>query len=268
MVYQIDHDLHIHSTLSPCCKVDTQTPERILQYARANQLHTVCLTDHFWDAAVPGVSKWYEPLTYERLCAAKPLPQDTNTRFLFGCETDMDADLNLGISPQKLSLFDFIVIATTHMHFPFTRKPEDDDSVEARANAWVRRFDRVLSMELPFHKIGIAHLSCRLIWREDNRYLQVLSAISDEEMIRLFTKAAQLGVGIELNAGDLLHLHCDPQTVLRPFRVAKQCGCKFYLGSDAHKPEDLDAAHKLFEEAISLLALTEADKFRLCDDKS
>ena len=128
MTYQIDHDLHIHSTLSPCCKVDTQTPERILQYARESDLHTICLTDHFWDSAVPGASKWYAPLHFEHLAKAKPLPQAEGIRFLFGCETDMDADLNLGISREKLALFDFIIIATTHMHFSFTLKPEDADS--------------------------------------------------------------------------------------------------------------------------------------------
>lgn len=263
MKYVVDHDLHIHSTLSPCCKVDSQTPERILQYARENNLHTICLTDHFWDSAVPGASKWYEPLHFEHLIKAKPLPQAEGIRFLFGCETDMDAALNLGISRKKLELFDFIAIATTHMHFSFTLKPEDACTVEGRAKAWVQRLDRILSMDLPFHKVGLAHLSCCLIWREDQQYQQVLSAIPESEMVRLFTKAAKLGVGIELNVGDIQHLHQGQETILRPFRIAKACGCKFYLGSDAHRPEDLDQAGHYLQLAIDLLDLSEDDKFIL-----
>ena len=55
MRYVIDHDFHIHSTLSPCCKTEEQTPERILQYAQDKGLHTICMTNHFWDETVEPV---------------------------------------------------------------------------------------------------------------------------------------------------------------------------------------------------------------------
>ena len=263
MIYQVDHDLHIHSVLSPCCKVSDQTPERILQYAKDNGLHTICLTDHFWDQQVPGASNWYQPLDFDHICKAKPLPQDERIRFFFGCEVDMDADLNLGITRQRMDDFDFIIIATTHMHFPFTLKPEDRDSVEGRARAWVARLDKVLSMDLPFHKIGIAHLGCHLIYREENRFVQVLDAIPEAELVRLFTNAARVGVGIELNIGEMLHLSQGPEAILRPFKIAKACGCKFYLASDAHSPANLSIAPALMQQAIDLLELTEENKFRL-----
>ena len=34
---------------------------------------------------------------------------------------------------------------------------------------------------------------------------------------------------------------------LRPFRIAKECGCKFYLGSDAHHPKSFENSKKIFE---------------------
>ena len=46
------------------------------------------------------------------------------------------------------------------------------------------------------------------------------------------------------------------------FRIAKSCGCRFYLGCDAHHPSELDAAHAGFERMVELLELTEEDKFR------
>ena len=61
-------------------------------------------------------------------------------------------------------------------------------------------------MDLPFHKVGIAHLTCQLIGknRERAEFLKTMPLVPDEEMERLFTKAAKLGVGIELNACDML----------------------------------------------------------------
>ena len=54
-------------------------------------------------------------------------------------------------------------------------------------------------------------------------------------MRRLFAKAAQHGVGIELNSSDMNFLNEEESVVLRPCKIIKRCGCKFYLGSDAHK---------------------------------
>lgn len=51
--------------------------------------------------------------------------------------------------------------------------------------------------------------------------------------------------------------------VLRPYKVAKSVGCKFYSGSDAHHPAELDRAKKLFQRAVDYLQLTEDDKFIL-----
>ena len=119
-------------------------------------------------------------------------------------------------------------------------------------------------MELPFHKVGIAHLACSLI-NIDSReeYLKVLDLIPDSEFTRLFTKAASLGVGIELNSGDMNFKDEEAERILRMFKIAKQCGCKFYLGSDAHTNDGFCGVTEIFEQAVELLNLTEDDKFVL-----
>jgi len=61
MKYIVDNDLHIHSYLSSCSDDPEQTPEAILSHAKKYGLKTICLTDHFWDSAVPGASEWYAP---------------------------------------------------------------------------------------------------------------------------------------------------------------------------------------------------------------
>ena len=110
MRYVFDHDLHIHSKISSCSSDPEQTNERILKYAEDNNLTTICLTDHFWDDTLEGASKWYAKQNFEHISQAKPLPQTDKVKFLFGCETELNKFLTLGISKEKLDLFDFIII--------------------------------------------------------------------------------------------------------------------------------------------------------------
>lgn len=263
MKYIYDNDLHIHSKISDCSSDELQTCERILKYAKDNNLNTICLTDHFWDEKVEGASKWYQIQGYERISKALPLPQADGIRFLFGCETELDKNLTLGISKESFDLFDFIIIPTTHMHMTgFTISEDDSKSIEKKAQLWVDRFEGVLNMDLPFHKIGIAHLACHLMEKTSREnFIKLLDTIKTEDMERLFKKAARLGCGIEINESDMNFSDFEADSVLRMFRIAKKCGCKFYLGSDAHHPKGLDNAKEIFERAIELLKLTEDDKF-------
>lgn len=146
----------------------------------------------------------------------------------------------------------------------FTLTEEEALSAKAKAELWCARLDALLSMDLPFYKIGIPHLAYTLLWSRDRaQYLALLDLIPEEEMVRLFTKAAACGVGIELNSDDMTFTDEEADTVLRIFRIAKQCGCKFYCGSDAHHPALLDAVKPIFERAIDLLGLEETDKFHI-----
>lgn len=262
MRYIIDHDYHIHSMISLCSGDQEQTCERILRYAKENGLKELCLTNHYWDEAVPidPAFEFYYIQNYDYLAKELPLPQDADVQFSFGCETELLGDLTLGISPLKYDAFSMIIIPTTHFHFSVPASA----TTEERAKYWVERFESVLDRDLPFHKVGIAHLACPLIANSSREaYLETLSLIPTEDMERLFEKAAKLGVGIELNSCDMNFSDEEAETVLRMFQIAKEKGCKFYLGSDAHHPAELDKAKDIFERAIDLLELTEDDKFRL-----
>ncbi len=262
MKYLIDHDYHIHTQISQCSSDPEQTPERILEYARKKGLKRVVITDHFWDENVPGASNWY--YTYHKfsnISAALPLPEDESVKLLFGCETDMDKHGVIGISVDHYNDFDFIIVATTHMHMKsFTVEDEDYCNAERLARLWVDRFDTLLNADLPFHKVGVAHLTTACIAVEGNLHYEVLDLIPESEMTRLFTKAAELGLGVELNGSDFYVTDEYIESVIRPYRIAKACGCKFYLGSDAHKPREFSAFNNL-SRVIDMLRLTEDDKF-------
>ena len=257
----VDHDLHIHTHFSPCSGEAgrTQTPENILKYAEENGFNTICATDHFWDASVPVDNGWYRELNYARISGDLPLPQSENVRFLFGCEAELDRNYTIGLAPEHYDLFDFIIIPTNHLHMSGFTCRGDEDAAE-RAGLWCSRLDYVLEQDLPFHKVGIAHLTDTGIM-SGRGYLEALQLISDEEYIRLFRKAADRGVGIELNFRWLTVSDEDMEIHLRPYRIAKDEGCKFYLGSDAHSLPRFEGMKENFTKITNLLQLDDSHKF-------
>ena len=269
MKYIVDHDYHIHTYLSPCGNDPTQTIERILQYAKENDIKRICVADHFWDEAVPNTARvdtgsraWFEKQNFARISEILPFPKDPEVEILFGCEVDMDQYLTLGLSKEKIDKFDFIIIAATHMHMvDFSIKA--NATLEERAEAWVARHEAILNMDLPFHKVGIAHMAINLISLDPPKSdLTVLDMIPDETYERIFKKAALLGVGIEVNFKPYKEAE-DIRRQIRPYLIAKKCGCKFYVGSDAHRPIELDRSGARLHHMVELLDLDENDKFHI-----
>lgn len=264
MKFSMDHDLHIHSQLSLCSNDPMQTTESILEYAKRNNLKSICLTDHFWDERISDPNEFYENQNYEHLKKALPLPESDSVKFYFGCETEMDKNFRLGISEERFDDFDFVIIPTTHLHMMSFTIDENETSVERRAFLYVTRLEKLLDMDLPFEKIGIAHLTCPLMAPNSfDDHLKVLDLISDETFKGLFSSIAKKKAGFELNFSYFQYEGEALQRVLRPYRIAKECNCKFYLGSDAHHPKTFENAMTNFTAIIEALDLGESDKFTI-----
>ena len=258
MRFIADHDLHIHSSLSSCSSDPEQTPRHIFEYGEKNGFGTVCITDHHWDASVEGASAWYKK--QGDIFSVLPLTQSDKCRFLFGCETDMDKNFRIGLSKEEMEKYDFFIVPTTHLHMKGFTFDECQDNVADKTVLFIKRFEAFLNADLPFHKVGLAHITCPLIHREDDGYLKVLEGVSDAKFEELFKGCADRGCGVELNFG-IPEDEKELEAVLRPYKIAKAMGCKFYLGSDAHHPASLDKAKERFEKTIDLLNLKEEDKF-------
>ncbi len=257
----VDNDLHIHSHLSACSCDPLQTPENILEYAKQNSFKTICLTNHYFDKSLYNGRIWHHTQTFEYISQHKNLPQAEGVNFLFGCECDMDMDCVMGITKEHYDDFDFILVSTTHLQINgYTVR--GDETAEELALLWSKRFDTVLNSDLPLHKVGLAHLTSGHISEED--YLAVLKNIPEDEYHRLFSKAAEKGVSIELNIKSLNLQGEELELNLLPFKIAKQEGCKFHFGSDAHRPHQLVNTKENFENLVNLLALEENDKHPIC----
>ena len=259
MRYIADHDFHFHSTISPCCHDEEQIPENILKAAKENGLKKICLTNHLWDEDVKSHLEWHPKQRFSCLSSVLPLPQDDEVEFLFGAEADMDYDYTVGVSPERYDVFDFIVIPTTHLHLPGYTVRERPQTPEEAAELWVKRLEELLKKDMPWHKMGIAHLTCNHIMK--GRAPEVIKLLDDKVLYNLFEKCSKKGVGIELNMKTLNLTQEESEILLRPYFIAKDCGCKFYLGSDSHKLEAFKNSKENFEDIITKLDLKEADKF-------
>ena len=82
--------------------------------------------------------------------------------------------------------------------------------------------------------------------------LDMLRRIDDNTYGELFTAAAQRGIGLEINSAT------NFPEVLHFFSIAKECGCKFTLGSDLHATADFPKITAT-EATMEALGLTEYD---------
>ena len=264
MRYVVDNDMHIHTNISICSTDPEQIPENILKHALKHGLKTVVIADHFWDERVDGLRPHYYGIqNFEHISKSLPLPEADGVRMLFGCEADVNVDNVIGVSESRFDDFGFIVIPTTHWHLRDIIRDEVKPSNELRVKTWFEKLDALLDSNLPLHKTGLAHMVCRAIARGKEEYAMFLNMLPTDELERVFTKAAEKGLGIEVNYGDMLYDENEEDAVLRIFKIAKGCGCKFYLGSDAHDVKSHEASIEVFERAIDKIGLEEKDKFIL-----
>ncbi|MFW6153825.1 MAG: hypothetical protein ACOC95_01255 [Planctomycetota bacterium] len=247
----IDHDLHVHTGLSACCHdPEGQTPERIAQAATAMGVGTVGLADHVW--ANPGVapSAWYAPQTIDRIIALRQrVPAEVaGVRMLVGCEAETIAPGVFGITPDTAARVDYVHLACSHFHMThFVAQPASARPVDVADHA-LTFFRSAASSGLatiiphPFLTLGFQDVIPAMV-----------ATISDDEFGDAFGLAAAHGVGIEITVGYL----SDParrDAALRLLTLAKQAGCRFTFGTDAHDPAALTRLGELahFAEALNL----------------
>ncbi len=265
MKFICDHDLHIHTCLSPCSDSKEQTPETILDIQSKNGMKLLCLADHFWDSTAPLTGEFnngWRNNDYARNSSWLPLPQKDGVKFLFGCEADFNMYNDIGLTAETAEKFDFIVMPVNHLHMKGFTAPAGLVTMEDYRAAYKKRLQILLDAPLPHEKMGLAHLTCPLTYTQD--HVALFASIEDSFWHETFAKAAKLGLGIELNMSPSGYSESDlEEIILKPYRIAKEEGCRFYCGSDAHSPAGFEKFKANMELLIDRLALTEDDKYRI-----
>lgn len=255
-----NHDLHCHTRLSACCHEEGLTARVTYEKARELGYDTVCVTDHLWDADVPGASNWYAPQDIPHVLAAREEGRAAGVRCLVGCETEYVGGGRLGLSWEHFELFDFVVIPPNHMHMKGFVRPEGVTSPAGMAELFTRRLEEIAALDVPLAKVGIAHLTCALLYSEGT-VAEVVRLMDEARLMRAFEQLARGGAGIELNASSFGEMDAYPEETLRLYRLALKAGCRFYCASDAHALAAHDTMAVRLMPVISALGLCARDRY-------
>ncbi len=263
----INYDIHIHTHLSPCASREASA-QGYIDKSVALGLNTIGFADHMWDNGkgfgiasygrhdqnFPKIIKIREEL------ASCTVPD--GVRVLVGCETDFTSDSTLGISREVASQLDFVLAPPSHTHFPEVMPQELTNDIPEMAQFVYNTFLRLISHPDADIITSVAHPFASSLVGSDEGDAALLRHITDDQYRRAFRQAADMGIGIEINACVVrLSLQRDknPEDIksneyYRMFSLAKDCGCKFTFGSDAHAHgscEYLDYAARM-ADAIGL----------------
>ena len=258
-LFPVRHDLHCHSFLSAFCEEESCTAPAIFALAKAMGYDTLCLTDHMWGPAVPGSSDWYAPQTPEHVLSACRYAEGYGLRCLVGCETEYGC-AGLALAPEHFDLFDFVAIPPNHMHFEGLVRPAGLTGTENMAALFTDRLDEISRLAVPMEKTGIAHLTCRLLYREGT-VAEVVRRMDEKRLKAIFRRFADRGAGIELNAVAFRELDDSPAEILLLYSIAKDCGCRFYCASDAHRLSSYRRVEEVLPRVVAALGLTAEDRY-------
>ncbi|MDP2991012.1 MAG: PHP domain-containing protein [Kiritimatiellota bacterium] len=255
-----DHDLHVHTCLSACCSDKARhTPRNILRRAEELGLNSIGFADHIWVNAELAPSAWYRNQGAGQI---EKLRQDLGTtgysgRVLVGCEAETIAPGRFGITPDFADSIDFVLLACSHFHMAGFVEQPSARTPRAVADQLIRFFRSAV-------QCGLADIIAHplLPYGYLDLYDAAIATISDEELLDVLGMAKEHGVALEITAAFLppskggfprkLEWHMD--TPIRILTLARQAGCRFTFGSDAHELDDMNRLPRLqlFVNAVGL----------------
>jgi len=274
-IFPLNHDLHCHPYLySVDVNDEKMSVESVLNFAKTAGYKRVCFVPHFWDEDVPIPSndKWLTDYlkkeSFKHIGGMLPLPIDDEVQLLFGCEAEFYGCDKLSVSPKRYGHFDMMVISLVHYFYDFVR-PDKYKDPEKHGEILLMQLEGFVEMDLPWSKVGVAHLNFDgAVWQRDDvrefrdAMFNSFTELPEGRLRSVFSKLAKYGAGIELNAGGFYQgWDSDNKKAgqLHLFKTAKEAGCKFYCGSDAHNYNEL-ALDNLYG-IVDLLGLTSDDMF-------
>ena len=258
---KITHDFHVHTNLSLCAK-PTATLEGYLETAKKLGLTKLGISNHFWDAAIPGANDFYVPQDYDHVASLRPAIEKADVpglRVYFGCECEYDPWRHgVACTEEVAERFEYMLVPNSHTHMMMPK--EYYHPYEKHAEFMLAAFEEIVDCPLSKYVTAMAHPFEAVACPYDNEIL--IDLIPDDRYRRLFAKAAGKGIAFEINISSMVKKtpeEVEKASVIRLFRLAKEEGCKFLFGSDIHNvPENL-APFKNAELVADLLSLTEED---------
>ena len=259
---EIDHDLHVHTYLSACCgDPDNQRPAKILARAEELGLRTIGFADHLWVNPDLEPSNWYRPQDESQIARLRAdlAVVSTSTRVLVGCESETIAPGKFGITREMAEQLDFVLLPCNHLHMlgfveqPASGRPRDVAEHLLRLFRSAVESGLATAIPHPFTAPGFM-----------DRFDALVASVSDAEFLDVCGLAAERGVALEITRGFVPPApgpdrpSWSLETPLRFLGLARQAGCKFTFGSDAHCFADVGSVADI-RPIVDALDLTRDD---------
>lgn len=263
----ITHDFHIHTNLSLCAAKEA-TLEMYARKAKELGLKKMAITNHLWDHVIPDWEReenveFYSVQDVPYISRIKDELKALNngvTEFLFGSEAEYSFEHRKpAISVEAAEQMDVLLVPNSHTHL--TMPKSFYYPPQKHADYMVDAFMDIVNSDVEKYITAIPHPFLAVCCPYDNR--ELLALISDDEFKACFTAAAEKNIALELNPNyikgkTLAEAYSDP--ILRMFKIGKECGCKFTVGSDAHSEAGLEN----FRNIYILTALLELKEDDIC----
>lgn len=273
---KINHDFHLHTELSICSGGPGKggTLKGYLETAKREGLKYLGFSDHFWDAGVGfdglyenseqknGVPYFYKTQNFEHISKLKEEIDATDTgdvTVFFGAEGEYDPiHRNIAITEEVAEKLDFLTVPNSHTHMMMDKELAKDNY--AHRDFMMRALHDILDCPMSRYLYSTSHPF------EANAEA-VIRVTSDDDLKRVWSKCAEKNVAFEINIGTFLMIsHSDkdgnrsvPEQYHRMISIAKDCGCKFVFGSDAHSTVRHDNYAKNCDTASDMFGITEND---------
>ena len=258
----IKEDIHIHTSVSSCAMRDA-TIEKYIERAAGSQFKTLGFSDHLWDSAVSGASKWYSTQNVEHVLQTKDAimncAQNNGIKLLFGCETEFTYEGKLCLAEENFDLFDYVLVPHSHTHMGCVMPREYAEDNKRHARFLMDSFMAAVEHPLSSRFTAIVHPF--VPGTKYDIYNEVQALIPDSYFYEAFAAAREKGIAIEMNGSTLIYMP-DEQIpsceYVRIYSIAKECGCKFTYGSDSHDfrgERRLDVVERFLEQC----RITDAD---------
>lgn len=258
----IKHDFHLHTNHSLCARPEA-TLEMYSDLAKKFDIKKMAITNHMWDHAVEGWQdiEFYFEQDFEHI---KPLKSEIknagkkDVEFLFGAEAEYSFKASRpAVTPEVAEQLDVLLVPNSHTHLAMPR--EFYEPHEKHIDFMIKAFMDTVNSDVAKYVTAIPHPFLAVCCPYDR--FALLNEITDDQFKSCFSAAANSGIAIEINPffiKDTPESELEESPVIRMFRLAKNEGCLFTVGTDAHQASDMDY-FALAERYVKVLNLKESD---------
>lgn len=262
---KITHDFHVHTKLSICAN-ETATVENYIAHAKRLGIQKIGFSDHFGAKDIPNARGFYRAHPYEHNAELKDTLaalHEPDIKFYFGCETEYHTPKrDIALTEEEAEKFEFILVPNSHTHMIM---PKDYiGNYDKHVEFMIMAYEDILNSPLSRYVTAMAHpfdVCCHTYGSD-----VLIPMISDDTFKRLFDQTAEKNIAFEINISytkNMTPAQIADDCHIRMFRLAKECGCKFIFGSDAHDSSQHDF-YPNAEIISDILDIKEDDLAEIC----